>query len=157
MKVFEFYSCDFLKITLSFMIENRLQCVFQILSTACEAGEFPCIDGLTCVPLYRFCDGLNDCADNSDEIDCGKLLFVSTLLIGGYLFISTCMTVKLFMYSLTVTQKAAPRRMHSQAPRHYLTELTQSLRGSNQNADKSALAKNDLKRDKLAVQSDTGT
>jgi hypothetical protein len=53
-----------------------------------------------------------------------------------YLFISTCMTVKLFIYSLTVMQKAAPRRMHSQALRHYPTVLTQSLRGSNTNADK---------------------
>jgi hypothetical protein len=52
------------------------------------------------------------------------------------------MTVKLLIYSLTVMQKAAPRRMYSQALRHYLTVLTQSLRGSNKNADKSA--KNDL-------------
>jgi ribosome-associated toxin RatA of RatAB toxin-antitoxin module len=63
------------------------------------------------------------------------------------------MTVKLLIYSLTVMQKAAPRRMHSQALRHYLTVLTQSLRGSNKNADKSALTKNDLKREKLAIQS----
>jgi hypothetical protein len=63
------------------------------------------------------------------------------------------MTVKLLIYSLTVMQKAVPRRMHSQALRHYLTVLTQSLRGSNKNADKSALTKNDLKRDKLAMQS----
>jgi hypothetical protein len=53
------------------------------------------------------------------------------------------MTVKLLIYSLTVMQKAVPRRMHSQALRHYLTVLTPSLRGSNKNADKPALAKND--------------
>jgi hypothetical protein len=63
-----------------------------------------------------------------------------------YLFISTCMTVKLLIYSLTVMQKAAPMRMHLQALRHYLTVLTQSLRGSNKNADKSALTENDLER-----------
>jgi hypothetical protein len=63
------------------------------------------------------------------------------------------MTVKLLIYSLTVMQKAVPRRMHSQALRHSLTVLTQSLRGSNKIADKSALTKNDLKREKLAIQS----
>jgi hypothetical protein len=48
---------------------------------------------------------------------------------------------------------SAPRRMHSQVLRHYLTVLTQLLRGSNKNALKSTLAKNDSKRDKLAIQS----
>jgi hypothetical protein len=43
--------------------------------------------------------------------------------------------------------------VHSRALRHYLTVLTQSFRGSNKNADKSALTKNDLKREKLAIQS----
>jgi hypothetical protein len=40
--------------------------------------------------------------------------------------------------------------MHSQALRHYLTVLTQSLSGGNKSADKSALTTNDLKRDKHA-------
>jgi hypothetical protein len=64
------------------------------------------------------------------------------------------MTVKLLIYNLTVMQKAVPRRLRSQALRHYLTVLTQSSRGSNKNADKSASNKNDFKRDKLAIQSE---
>jgi hypothetical protein len=42
--------------------------------------------------------------------------------------------------------------MHGQALSHFVTMLTHSLRSNNKNADKSVLAKNDLKHEKLARQ-----
>lgn len=35
----------------------------------CEAGEFQCDDGI-CVSGYKQCNGIVDCLDESDEIDC---------------------------------------------------------------------------------------
>ncbi|XP_041720534.1 low-density lipoprotein receptor-related protein 1B isoform X1 [Coregonus clupeaformis] len=33
----------------------------------CPAGNRPCLDGHTCLPLEKFCDGRPDCLDTSDE------------------------------------------------------------------------------------------
>ncbi|XP_052317282.1 low-density lipoprotein receptor-related protein 2-like isoform X2 [Oncorhynchus keta] len=33
----------------------------------CPAGSRPCLDGHTCFPLEKFCDGHPDCSDTSDE------------------------------------------------------------------------------------------
>ncbi|XP_037937352.1 putative vitellogenin receptor [Teleopsis dalmanni] len=35
----------------------------------CSANQFPCNDG-NCILLEKMCDGVHDCADNSDELDC---------------------------------------------------------------------------------------
>ncbi|CAL1262093.1 unnamed protein product, partial [Larinioides sclopetarius] len=32
--------------------------------------ESKCLDNSTCIPLYRMCDGNNDCDDGSDEASC---------------------------------------------------------------------------------------
>ena len=37
----------------------------------CNSDQFMCKDG-RCIMQTKFCDGRLDCADNSDEIDCGK-------------------------------------------------------------------------------------
>ncbi|XP_024294925.1 very low-density lipoprotein receptor-like isoform X3 [Oncorhynchus tshawytscha] len=37
------------------------------LDQHCPAGSRPCLDGHTCLPLEKFCDGHPDCLDTSDE------------------------------------------------------------------------------------------
>jgi len=41
------------------------------IATVCFNNEFRCHDG-SCVNIHYHCDGINDCKDQSDELDCGK-------------------------------------------------------------------------------------
>jgi len=40
-----------------------------ILKDRCDTTEFTCWD-TTCIPLSKHCDGVRDCSDDSDEIEC---------------------------------------------------------------------------------------
>jgi len=40
-----------------------------VAGVACEAWQFQCANGW-CIDSEKLCDGHDDCADNSDEIDC---------------------------------------------------------------------------------------
>jgi len=48
--------------------------------TVCRAGQFQCGGNTShvCIPNERLCDGAADCADNSDEHNCGMLAHCSS-------------------------------------------------------------------------------
>lgn len=50
---------------------------YLLIIEDCDADEFRCSDGKCIEDTFR-CDGLYDCADYSDEQDCGKPLIFST-------------------------------------------------------------------------------
>ncbi|XP_074547091.1 uncharacterized protein LOC141805798 [Halichoeres trimaculatus] len=53
-----------------FSAVNATSCV-RLLD--CPAGQEPCDDGSKCVSSSKFCDGLLDCSDESDEQDCPNI------------------------------------------------------------------------------------
>ena len=44
---------------------------------ACTFDEYTCLDG-TCVHMDYVCDGISDCNDKSDEMDCQSITFDAT-------------------------------------------------------------------------------
>ena len=47
---------------------------FSPIAFPCYPNEFKCSNGY-CVPDNQQCDGYNDCADNSDETGCSKIIY----------------------------------------------------------------------------------
>ncbi|XP_047500997.1 uncharacterized protein LOC125047016 [Penaeus chinensis] len=54
--------------------DNCGQSKAALLLTPCAEGQFTCSD-FACIPIALRCDRSYDCADNSDEHDCQKVLF----------------------------------------------------------------------------------
>ena len=54
-----------LSVTLNYVISS----VF--VSIGCSSSQFTCANG-QCVPLTARCNSINECADNSDEQNCGN-------------------------------------------------------------------------------------
>ena len=42
---------------------------------ACLAPDHLCGDGATCIVSNKICDGIMDCQDNSDELNCSMFVF----------------------------------------------------------------------------------
>ena len=47
----------------------------------CGSYERLCTSGDTCVLAEWFCDGVDDCAEAEDELNCGKLTWITTMLL----------------------------------------------------------------------------
>ena len=51
---------------------NRLFVASYVFSIGCAPFQFHCKKEDKCIPGNLKCDGLQDCADNSDESGCGE-------------------------------------------------------------------------------------
>lgn len=47
------------------------------MSNECQPNGFHCDNGTNCIDNGLVCDGITDCIDGYDEIDCGKIKFLS--------------------------------------------------------------------------------
>lgn len=81
--------CKFLK------EKNMHQCVHlndtksSADSNLCLDDEFRCADGL-CIPNIKYCDGLTNCFDNSDEINCQCDIQSGEYMVGVRLDLALC-------------------------------------------------------------------
>ena len=57
--------------------------------SVCGPRHFQCADKTQCIPTRWQCDGMEECADGSDEADCGKMLY---LLYSDSFFVQILLT-----------------------------------------------------------------
>lgn len=60
--------------------------------SACRIGEIKCVSDGKCIESYKFCNGVNDCEDGSDEDLCSGS---SGVLFIAYIFFSSTQFVPL--------------------------------------------------------------
>ena len=53
-------------------IRDESMAIFILNIIACLWGDFVCRSNSKCVPKITRCDGVMDCDDNSDELNCRK-------------------------------------------------------------------------------------
>ena len=46
----------------------------------CSSFHWKCPSGI-CIPKFTVCNGRDDCGDNSDEINCGKLVIMKVVVV----------------------------------------------------------------------------
>ena len=59
--------------TFRLLREKISQIAFMLL--ACLAPDHLCGDSVTCIVSNKICDGIMDCQDNSDELNCSMFVF----------------------------------------------------------------------------------
>jgi len=53
--------------------------MLTVTATNCLSTDFRCADGVQCIRPCARCDGVFDCSDSSDELNCCELPMNSTL------------------------------------------------------------------------------
>ena len=75
---------------------------FVCQTVACLSDQWRCADGALCINQAWVCDGVDDCADRSDEQGCRGILFVYLLIncsyINIYVYIHIYICVYIFIY-----------------------------------------------------------
>lgn len=67
-------------------------------NTKCRPDEFQCNDGI-CIMGYKRCNDINDCSDQSDELNCGFISSFNDIIDYGIIFI-IILTFYTFIYHL---------------------------------------------------------
>ena len=60
--------------TVFYLFYNRSNITINFTDNVCSTALFQCQNG-QCIGWNSWCDGQNDCADGSDEINCGMEVF----------------------------------------------------------------------------------
>ena len=67
----------------------------------CTESEFACRDHSGCIDAIKQCDINVDCADGSDERDCGKLMYIICQLVFSLFTTIFTSHVKIFLAEST--------------------------------------------------------
>jgi len=67
--------------------------------SSCNSGQFPCSDGIKCIPKNFHCDKETDCQDGSDEVGCSRFfiyqLYFSNLFSFFFLFFKSFFLIEM--------------------------------------------------------------
>ena len=55
-----------------YQINQCIMLVIVITASSCASTDFRCADGVRCIRPCARCDGVVDCSDSSDELNCSE-------------------------------------------------------------------------------------
>lgn len=76
----------------------------RFLFSACPYGKFRCYNG-ECIEEIKYCDGYQDCSDNSDELECPE----RTTVLPPFHFDTTTQAVFAYPYETTTFRHSSSK------------------------------------------------